>query len=135
MKILIDTDILLDIILDRPPFADPACQLLDLAQTGEVDVYIAWQSVANLHYISAKKVSEKTSRTFLKTLFSFAKIAPVVTADMQRALSLNMQDFEDAMQAAAALACGAELIATRNLRDYVKSPVKAVAPKDVLKQI
>jgi predicted nucleic acid-binding protein len=135
MKILIDTDILLDIILDRPPFADPACQLLDLAQKGEVDAYVAWHSVANLHYISAKKVSEKTSRAFLKNLFSFAKIAPVVTADLFRALSLNTTDFEDAMQAAAALACGAEMIATRNLRDYVKSPVKAYAPKDVLKQI
>ena len=135
MKVLIDTNILLDIALDRTLFVDDACRLLDAAQKGHIDAYIAWHSISNFHYISAPKQSEKERREFLKSLFSFAKIAPVVTADILRALSLNMTDFEDAMQAAAALACGAELIATRNLRDYVKSPIKAYAPQDVLKQI
>lgn len=46
-----------------------------------------------------------------------------------------MKDFEDALQVAAAMACGADVIATRNLKDYVKSPVKAKSPSTVLSQL
>lgn len=79
--------------------------------------------------------NDKAVRGFLDDLFRFIQIAPVSTIDMQRALSLNMKDFEDAMQAAAALACGADVIATRNLRDYTMSPIKAKLPKDILRLI
>jgi predicted nucleic acid-binding protein len=135
VKILIDSDVLLDVALKRQPFFEHSADLLDRIQRGELDGFIAWHSISNLYFICSSTLDDQTVRGFLNTLFSFAKIAPVQTADILRALSLNMNDFEDAMQAAAALACGAELIATRNLSDYAKSPIKAYAPKDILKRI
>ncbi|VGO22977.1 type II toxin-antitoxin system VapC family toxin [Pontiella sulfatireligans] len=135
MKILVDTDVLLDVALDRPPFSEPAGELMDLLQQGRATGFVAWHSISNFYYICASSQNDKTVRAFLADLFSFIQIAPVSTTDMQRALSLNMKDFEDAMQAASALACGAEIIATRNLRDYVKSPIKAKSPKEALSLI
>lgn len=63
------------------------------------------------------------------------EVAPVATADAQRALELPMSDLEDAMQAAAALSAGATVIVTRNIRDYSKSPVRAVTPDQLLKEL
>jgi hypothetical protein len=43
-----------------------------------------------------------------------------------------MRDFEDAMQVVAAEACGADVIATRNIRDYARSPLRAATPKALM---
>jgi predicted nucleic acid-binding protein len=135
MTLLIDSDVLLDVALKRQPFFEHSAVLLDRVQRGELVGFIGWHSISNLYFICSSTLDDQAVRGFLNTLFSFTKIAPVQTADMLRALSLNMNDFEDAMQAAAALACGAEQIATRTLRDYAKSPVKAATPKEILKQL
>ena len=132
MRILIDSDVLLDAALNRQPFFEHSANLLNRAQQGELEAFIAWHSISNLYFICSSGMDDATVRGFLEALFSFARIAPVQTADMLRALSLNMTDFEDAMQAAAALACNADVIATRNLKDYVKSPIRARRPKDIL---
>ena len=62
-------------------------------------------------------------------------VAPTSTASAAYAAGLPMRDFEDALQVAAAVACGADTIATRNLRDYAKSPVKADTPANLLKRL
>ncbi len=135
MKILIDTDVFLDIALDRQPFSAPSAQLLDPIQQGQAEGFVAWHSVSNLYHLCSSEHNDKRVRGFLNTLLSFVKVAPAETADMQRALSLDMKKFEDAMQAAAALACNAKIIATRNIRDYMKSPIRAKRPKEILSDL
>lgn len=135
MRLLIDTDVLLDVALDRPPFSKPAGKLLDLLQSGQADGFIAWHSVSNIYYLCSSSKSDSSVREMLRDLCTFIQVAPVETLDLLRALSLNMQDFEDAMQAAAALACRAEIIVTRNLRDYTNSPVQAMTPVQILDHI
>jgi predicted nucleic acid-binding protein len=60
------------------------------------------------------------------------EICPVASAEARRARNLGMGDFEDALQASAAFAARAELIVTRNTRDFRKSPVKALSPRAFL---
>ena len=62
-------------------------------------------------------------------------MAPTTLQSLRYAARLPLKDFEDALQVAAAVACGAELIATRNLRDYAKAPVRAAAPAVVLREL
>ena len=62
-------------------------------------------------------------------------MAPTTTASLLYAGKLDMRDFEDALQVAAAVACGASVIATRNLQDYAKSPVRAAEPLFVLAEL
>lgn len=90
---------------------------------------VAGHSLTNCSYLL------KGGRTFLGKLLQLVVVAPVGTADAQRALALPMPDVEDALQAAAALAWGADFIITRNLPDYRRSPVPAISPAGFLKKI
>ena len=72
---------------------------------------------------------------FIADLPSFVEVARTDTADMRYAVSLPMADFEDALQVAAASACGARSIVTRNVRDFARSPIPAVTPTEALARL
>ena len=128
MRILIDTDVLLDVALIREPHAEQSTAVLRWAEAGG-DAAVAWHSLANCaHLLRAR------GRPFLSELIQIIEVAPASTADARRTLALPMADLEDAFQAAAALAWGANAIVTRNTADYRRSPVDALTPSAFLKQ-
>ena len=129
---LLDTDILIDVVLDRRPHSDAASELLDTIQRRKERVYIAWHTVSNFYYIVSSSRGDSDTRNFIVDLTRFVSIAVTDTESMRYAASLPMRDFEDAMQVAAARACGARHIVTRNLRDYVRSPIPAISPQGAL---
>ncbi len=135
MIILLDTDVLIDVALDREPFIDPAAALLDALELQPGAAYVAWHSVANFFYLVRPALGGASAKQMVQDLIEFVDIAPASTESMRYATTLNMKDFEDAMQVAAALACRAEVIATRNIKDFSKSPVKAATPADVLSML
>lgn len=96
MSVLLDTDILLDLALTREPHATASAAVLRWAESGGATA-IAWHSVTNCAYLL-----KGGGRPFLDRLLRFVKVAPVTTADAQRALTLPMSDVADAFQAAAA---------------------------------
>lgn len=132
MIVLVDTDVLIDVALDRAPHAAAAGQLLDRLQQRPGSAYVAWHTIANFYYLVAPTRGGADARAFIVDLIRFAEVSPTTTASLRRAARLEMQDFEDAMQVASAEACGAEVIATRNVRDYAKAPVRAAMPKSLL---
>ena len=125
-KVLIDTDVLLDVALRRSKFFSGGADVLRWAESGG-QAAIAWHSISNCAYLLKLE-----GRDFLKMLLSIVDVAPVAAKEAHRALDLPMKDLEDAMQAAAALAWGADCIITRNLVDYRRSPVPAVDPEKFL---
>ena len=135
MNVLVDTDVLIDLALDRSPHSKPAGLLLDLLQDRRADGFLAWHSASNFYYLVAPKRGKADSRAFLLDLAQFMEIAPTTTDSLRQAGRLELRDFEDAMQVAAAIACGAEVIATRNLRDYVGSPIKPVRPRELIEAL
>ncbi len=130
--ILLDTDVLIDIALDRRPYSDPASELLDRIEHGSESAYIAGHSVSNLYYIAAPARGSVSTRNFIVELTRFVRVATTDTEAIRYAAGLPMTDFEDAMQVAAARACGARNIVTRNVRDYQRSPVPAVSPQEAI---
>ena len=129
---LLDTDVLIDIALDRRPHSDPAVALLDrIESTGET-VFIAWHSVSNFYYLVSPSLGRRSARDFIVELTRFVQVAPADTEAIRYAASLPMKDFEDAMQVAAARACGALSIVTRNIKDYGRSPIPAISPRQAL---
>ena len=72
------------------------------------------------------------TRDFIAELIRFVAVAPADTSALRYALSLPLADFEDAMQVAAARACGARHIVTRNVRDFARSPIPATTPREAL---
>ena len=130
--ILLDTDVLIDIALDRRPYSDPASALLDRIERGSEGAYVAWHSLSNLYYIVSPSRGGVSTREFIVQLTRFVSVATTDTESARYAAELPIADFEDAMQVAAARACGARWIVTRNLGDYERSPVRAVSPREAL---
>ena len=135
MIVLLDTDVLIDLALDRVPHAEAAAGLLDALEQRPGSAYVAWHSLSNFFYLVAPSRGKQQAKDFLLDLTRFVFVAPTTTESFQFAGGLDINDFEDAMQVAAAVACQANMIATRNLRDYSRSPVRAAEPQVVLSEL
>lgn len=135
MIVLLDTDVLIDLALDRVPYSEPAAGLLDALEKRPGSGFVAWHSLSNFFYLVAPSRGKHQAKNFLLDLTRFVFVAPTTTESFLFAGSLNFSDFEDAMQVAAAVACQATVIATRNLRDYSRSPVRAAEPQVVLNEL
>jgi len=133
--ILLETDVLVDLALDRSPYAGAAGELLDALERSPRSAFVAWHTVSNFYYLVAPKRGQDDAKAFLLDLTQFADVAPVTTESLRYAARLTMKDFEDAMQVAAAAACGASVIATRNVRDYASSPIRAATPESLLREL
>ena len=130
--ILLDTDVLIDVALDRQPHSEPASELLDRIEHGAEAAFVAWHSLSNLYYLVAPALGGVSARDFIVELTRFVAVAATDTESIRYAAGLPMADFEDAMQVAAARACGARHIVTRNVKDYERSPIRAVVPQEAL---
>ena len=132
--ILLDTDVLIDVALDREPHSTPSFELLEHIESGVERASIAWHTISNLYYIVRPNLGDVTTRQFIRELTDFVYVAETDTGSIRFANRLPMADFEDAMQVAAAQACNAQFIVTRNIGDYKQSPIPAMTPKQALEQ-
>ena len=130
MRLFIDTDILLDLLLNRRPHAQASGRVMDWAEENPGMAAVSWHGLANLHYLSKNGAED-----FIEDLIGFAEIPQTGSEHMRQALDLRFKDLEDAMQVAAALLFNAQVIVTRNTRDFKASPIKAVTPEAALKAI
>jgi predicted nucleic acid-binding protein len=125
MKILIDTNILLDIALERSEFFAESSAVIDWAELNPKQASVAWHSISNLAYIAKQDV-----RGFVADLLTFVEVAAGDTSTVRQALAMPTKDLEDALQASAAIAFGAVMIVTRDVADYRKLPIKTMTPSD-----
>ena len=132
---LLDTDVLIDVALDRRPHSGPSSELLDQVERGARRAFVAWHTLSNFHYLVRPARGDAGTRDFMAELIRFVAVAPADSAALRYALALPMADFEDAMQVAAARACGARHIVTRNVRDFAQSPIPATTPREALAQL
>lgn len=138
MKILIDTDVLLDVPLASPQRHFPdSIALLDWCESRPGTAHMAWHSLSNIYYILSrpKAPGRFDSRTFLRDLLGFISIVPTGTTDAQAALGLPLSDFEDALQVSAALHAGVDYIITRNKDHYRSSPIPSLTPGEFLASV
>lgn len=132
MRLLIDINVLLDVAVQRPG-APASARLLALCGR-QHEAWLAWHSIATLAYLIGRQSSEVGSPDFIRGLLGWAEVARTGRPDALAALDLELGDLEDALQVAAALSCGAQLIITRNERDFKGSPVPALNPEAFLRR-
>ena len=119
MIALVDSDVLLDLGFPREPFAEEAEQLLEWCRLHTGRGFLAWHSLGNVHYLLARHHDDALARRFLDGLLSALDVAPASGLAARRALALPMRDVEDALQAVAAEAVGAQVIVTQATSDLV----------------
>ncbi|MGH7466852.1 MAG: PIN domain-containing protein [Longimicrobiales bacterium] len=132
MRILIDINVLLDVVLHREPWVYEAAPLLTAAEEGRVDGYISSHTVTTIYYLVSKTRDRLAAGTAVTDLLRIARVVPVGEPDFQQALVLDLADFEDAVQVAAALNVGADYLVTRNEADFRDAPVAIRTPAEVL---
>lgn len=123
LRLLVDLNIVLDVVLKRDPWFRDAMTLLNALSAGAARGYVASHAIATLYYLVNKANGRVAAVTAVTDILGICAVAPLGTADFQRALALGFADFEDAVQVAAALQTGCTFIATRNTADFRGSPV------------
>ena len=135
MVVFLDTNVLLDVFLERTgASAGRQCLICPLVR-GDY-LHIAWHTVSNCHYMMRHraKLPPAVCLDHIRDLNRLARVVPASNAEVEKALDLPMRDFEDALQIAAAVQCGADVIVTRNTNDFAASPIPALTPEDFLAQ-
>lgn len=122
----------IDLALGREPWAGDAAALFGELEKRPKMAFVAWHTVSNVYYLVKPSQGGTSVREFLVDLTRLAAVVQTGSEDVRFAASLPMRDFEDALQVAAARACGARMIATRNVSDYEGSPIPARSPAEVV---
>lgn len=136
MRVLIDTNVLLDFLMGRKPYFDIADQLIKLCADRKMEGYMAAHSVPNIYYVLRKCMSDVDRREVLKFLCQIIKIEGLDFVKIYSAVdNKEFSDFEDCLQEECAVAVSADYIVTRNIKDFVNSKIPAVLPDDLLKKV
>ncbi|MBL9218204.1 MAG: PIN domain-containing protein [Opitutaceae bacterium] len=133
MKALFDTNIVLDVALDRPQLAASSRAALTWAFEHPGGACLAWHSVATLAYFLGRHGGRDAVRPLVGELVARLDIAGGSDRELLRAIELPVSDFEDAMIVALAESVAATHIVTRNTADFRRSPVRAVTPEDFIR--
>ena len=132
-KILIDTNVLLDYLLEREPFFEDAKKVISSCTEGNTKGCIAAHSISNMFFILRKDYAAKERREILSNLCTIFDVEGIDKAKLLSGLANEeFSDFEDCLQMECAKSYGAEYIVTRNVSDYSVSDIKAILPSEYL---
>ena len=132
MKILIDTNVVLDALLDREPFAQHVTQIFALTEQSRLEYYLCATTVTTVDYLLLQALKKSEARSALKRLIELFEIVPVNRPVIEAALRSKITDFEDAVLEQAAYLVGAQSIISRDAKDFKKSIVKVLDPAELL---
>ena len=130
-RILFDTNVVLDVLLDRQPYVEASAAAWAAAETGVSEGLLAAHAVTTIHYLLRKEVGSVKARRILSAILRVFGVAAVDHKVVQEALQLTLSDFEDAVTAAAARLAGCECIVTRYPKGFRGSPVRSLTPEAV----
>jgi predicted nucleic acid-binding protein len=135
MRALIDTNILLDLILEREPFVNQAEALWEANRIGQFDGLISALSPATVFYVVRKAQQAEKALQAVADLLSAFEVCPLTADILRAALALSLRDYEDAVQLASGLASRADVIVTRDSADFADAPIPVLSPSDFLARL
>lgn len=129
MKVLIDTNIVLDLLLEREPFIEDAIALFERIEAGQVRGYIAATTITNIFYIVRKARGREVALQAVTRIATGLEICAIDRSTIVQALASNFKDFEDGIQFACAVLNQLDAIVTRDTSDFteVSLPVWSIA--------
>lgn len=134
-KVLLDTNVILDFALQREKYVANSRKILQLAFESKIVAFITATTITDIYYIARKNIGKKKSLDFLVNILSFLEVANVDKRVILRALELDFNDFEDAIQECSAYHSDIPIIITRNEKDYKDSRLHIFNPEEYLKHL
>ena len=129
MKVLFDTNVILDLLLDRSEFVDDASVLISKVDTNEIDGFLCATTITTIHYLLEKSLNTTQAAKHIKTLLNIFDIAPVSSETLEKALNPKFTDYEDSVLHEAALAVDVDSIVTRDYSGFKNS--KILSPQNL----
>lgn len=132
MKIFLDSDILLGLLLGRELFLDDIKWILQLSLKKQYKLYTSSLIIANIHYLIARTENTRNADDKVNKLTTFLRILNVGEEEIKSSLASKFKDFEDGIQNFCALSSNMDIIVTRNIKDYKPSKLSILTPKEFL---
>lgn len=132
MRIALDTNIVLDMLLRREPFCQSAKILFSLVEKAEIEGTLCATTLTTIDYILSKNMPKKQARNVITSLLELFEICPVNRAVLQSAVLSNINDFEDAVLHESARLSNCQAIVTRNGKDFKKATLTIFDPIEFL---
>lgn len=131
MRLLIDTNVVLDFLQERELFIASAAELFDRIDRGEIQGFIAATTITNIYYIVRRTVGSDVSKNAIVQVLNSLNICIVDREILEHSLAVDFRDFEDAVQYACAIAYNLDAIITRDLSGFVNSEISVVSPSEL----
>lgn len=133
MNILVDTNIVLDVLLKREPFYKSSLEILGLTKRDDVEEYVSASAITDIYYLAYRQLRDKeVVKKLMKKLLTVVSVASVSEQEIENALSLEWNDFEDSVQYSVAFLQEMEGIVTHNPNDYKEAKIKIWKPEELL---
>lgn len=130
MRVLIDTNVVLDFLQEREPFVENAVRLFERIDTGEIEGFIAATTITNIYYIVRRAAGRVVAQDVITQVLADLNICAVDLQILEQALALNFEDFEDAVQYACAVAHSVDAIVTRDTSGFVNAGISVMLPDE-----
>ena len=136
MKIMCDTNVILDVLLEREPFVDDSCKVLSLCEEHRIDGFVPASSVTDIYYL-VRKYTHSTDLAYkaVGKLLEIVKVCGVTNNDVLTAFQKKAKDFEDCLVATCEKSIRCDYIVTRNKKDFEEFDIPLLTPSEVLRQI
>lgn len=135
LKVLFDTNVVVDIALKRQPFYSASLRVLTLAYQGAIEAFISASTVTDIYYLVRKAKGHDATLDFLKLIIPFCQIAAIDQRVITHALMSSITDFEDAVQYEAAILAQLDAVVTRNPQDFPMQGLPIFTPEVLLQEI
>ena len=135
MKVLVDTNVVLDVLLDRHPFSKDATRIFALVEESKLEGFLCATTVTTIDYLLGRALTSRKARTTLKRLLDLFEVAPVNRPVLEAALRSGISDFEDAVLEQSGKLVSVDAIVTRNIKEFKKSTVVVLDPAELLSAV
>ena len=131
MRVLIDTNVVLDFLQGRQPFLEHAARLFERIDSEEIEGFIAATTITNIYYIIRRAAGREVAQDAIAQVLTDLTICAVDLEVLQQAFALNFDDFEDAVQYACAMMHRVDVIVTRDVRGFIDAEIPVVLPENL----
>ena len=135
MKILIDTNVILDVLCNRKEFVDDSLKVFKYCEANQITGCISALSVPNIVYIMRKELDGEKVKEILTTLTSLFTVIDLRESDLTKAADMDFSDYEDALQSVCGTRAKVNYLVTRNIKDFKNSTVPAIKPSELFDRI
>lgn len=135
MKVLIDTNVILDVLCNRSEFVENSSRVWKYCELNQIEGYISALSVPNIVYILRKELTPQKTQQLIQQILMIFEVIDLKSSDLKNAAAMLSSDFEDAIQMCCANRIKADYIVTRNIRDFKESKVPALKPSELLERM